>query len=200
MRLARRYGPYVIALVVLIVAGTGGYVFWQQWQEGQRQAATEQLVEAVVLRRDQGVDASVAALEGFASKAGTDQAAVAELIAAGLLLQEDKRAEAATLYDQVSRTGSVTPPLQQLATLMAVAHGLSDGDPKELEARLAPLVVADNPWRPSALELMALLAVRTGDLERARGLLADLAEDASAPPSVRERAKALAAVYASGTT
>jgi len=195
MNLAKKYGPYVIAAVVVIVGATGGYVFWQQWQAQQREAATEQLVNAVVLRRDEGVDASVAALKSFASEAGTDQGAVADLIAAGLLLQDGKIEEARALYDQVSRQGSVTAPLQQLATLMVVTHSLSDGDPKALQTRLAPLVVEDNPWRYSALELMALLAVRQNDMERARSLLAEISSDSAAPPTLRDRAKSLAAVY-----
>jgi hypothetical protein len=74
------------------------------------------------------------------------------------------------------------------ATVLAVLHQMDQGDPAALEARLEPLTQAGSGFRPTALELTAVLALRRGDLERARALYTEIADDRSAPAELRRRA------------
>ena len=71
---------------------------------------------------------------------------------------------------------------------MSVLHRLDSGNPDSLTEELAPLTADDNPWRYSALELMALLAHRAGDKTRAVEHYTRLADDAAAPQGLRARA------------
>jgi len=64
---------------------------------------------------------------------------------------------------------------------------LDQADPTDLSARLAPLRATENPWRHSATELTALLAIRTGDKKAARDLLKALTNDATAPNGMKAR-------------
>ncbi len=80
---------------------------------------------------------------------------------------------------------------------MFVLHSLDapDADPAQLAARIAPLAAAgaDNPWRASAQELAALVALKRGDREEARRGLQALAQDVTAPQGLRSRAGRIAA-------
>ena len=76
---------------------------------------------------------------------------------------------------------------------MAVTHTLDSGDPARLAARIAPLAAEGNPWRASARETQALIAMRRGEKEEARRILEALVADASAPQGLRERAQRVAA-------
>ena len=73
------------------------------------------------------------------------------------------------------------------------AHALDSGDPAQLATRLAPLTAEGNPWRASAREAQALLALRRGATEEARRILEALVADAAAPAGLRERAQRVAA-------
>jgi hypothetical protein len=73
-----------------------------------------------------------------------------------------------------------------------VTHALDSGDPAQLAARLAPLVAEGNPWRASAREAQALLAIRRGAPDEARRILEALVSDTAAPTGVRERAQRVA--------
>ncbi len=65
---------------------------------------------------------------------------------------------------------------------------IDDGNPETLMSRLEPLAADGNPWRYTARELQAVLALRSGDTARARELFTRLADDMDAPDSLRTRA------------
>ncbi len=54
-----------------------------------------------------------------------------------------------------------------------------------------------NPWRPTALELTALARLKSGDKGGALDIYKGLADDLTAPPSLRARAAEMAAALAS---
>ncbi len=65
---------------------------------------------------------------------------------------------------------------------------MDDGDPAALEARLEPLIASGSGFRPIALELIAVLALREGDTARARDLYTQIADDRTAPAGTQRRA------------
>jgi hypothetical protein len=102
-------------------------------------------------------------------------------------------AEAAKLYDALAADTKIAPELRDLAHLLKVMQLLDSGDPAALSGELAPLSAEDNPWRFSARELDALLAIRSGDTARATDLLTKLSDDATTPAPIRARAAELIA-------
>jgi hypothetical protein len=70
----------------------------------------------------------------------------------------------------------------------SVAARVETADPAELKTALAPIAVAGNPWRPMALELQGILAIRTGDMTAARAAFTELSDSADTPRGMRARA------------
>lgn len=190
----KKYGAYMIAAAVALVAGTGGYTAWRNWQDSKRQQDTAALVTAIS-QTAQGPEKGVEALSAFAGTADAKLAALAQFNAAALLLRQNKPADAATVYDGIAANGSVDPVYRDLATLLGTMPRVETGDPAQLTAKLQPLTAETSPWRFTARELTAILAVRSGDKEKARGLFQQLADDQQAPSGVRSRAADLASLY-----
>ena len=67
-------------------------------------------------------------------------------------------------------------------------HELDKGDPTALRRDLEPLAAHNSAWRFTAIELSAALAVRSGDMAKARELYAKLADDSETPVGLRGRA------------
>ncbi len=195
--LFKKYGGAMIAAVVLIVAGTGGYSFWRHWQAQKKEEQTAALVTAIA-QSAQGPEKGVEALAAFAGSANPSLAAIAQFNAAALMIRQGKPAEAATVYDGIAGNGSVPAEYRDLATLMAVMQRTDGDDPAQLTAKLQPLTADGSPWRFTARELTAVLAVRAGDTEKARTLFKQLADDQQAPSGVRSRAADLASLYGKG--
>jgi hypothetical protein len=200
-KLWKQYGPWLLGLAILIVAATAGYQVWQRWQERRAAertatytAALETLAQARAGKGD--LKAAMAGLHAAGDSLGGAPAALSRLYEAGAAADQGDTAAAVAIYDQLAGSNSVDPLFRDLAQLLAVMAQLDSGDPAQLQARLGPLTAADNPWRYVARELSGLLAVRSGDLAKARGLFESVAQDPTAPQAARARTTELAAFYA----
>ena len=149
--------------------------------------ATEQLV-------DGNSDAALSELSAVVEQGGP-YGALADLQRAGILLEQNKQQDAISIYRTLSNDASVDYVFSDLATLLWGIHGLDSEDPAVLEDAIAPLTDPSNAYSYSALELMALLSARRGDLDEARAILDQLIEDANAPAAIKARAVELSAVY-----
>lgn len=117
------------------------------------------------------------------------------LFEAGLRAREGDSAAAVKIYDELTQSSKLEPVYRDLATVLSVMHQVQTGDPGQLTARLQPLVADSSPWRHSARELTALLAIRSGDKAAAGRLFTQIQNDPAAPAGVRSRATELAALY-----
>lgn len=165
---------------------------WRDWHANRLAEATAQLSAAL----NAGDGESGEALAQYAQSAPPGHAMLARFYAAGTQAKTGDVAAAVAAYDQIAADAALEPVYRDLAALLAVLHQVETGDPAALRARLAPLLEPANPWRFTAKELTALLAVRTGDKAQARTLFDELAQDPVAPLGVRGRAADLAALYA----
>jgi hypothetical protein len=78
--------------------------------------------------------------------------------------------------------------LRQLADLLSVRAQLDSGDPAVLDKRLQVLAADGAPWRYTAMEFQAFLALRAGDKGKARKIFTQLSQDSGAPDSLSARA------------
>ena len=187
-KLWKRYGIYVIGAAVAIVAATGGYVAWKNYRTKQLMAQGDAFVQALVLRANgesrEAVDAFAALADSTSDGIGT----LARFNQAALLADRGDAAEAVKVYDALA-TQAPQKALRDIAVLCAVALSLESVDAAESQARLEPLMAPDNPFRFSAKELSALVALHAGDTAKARDLFKALAEDETAPSGIRGRAE-----------
>ena len=194
-RLATRWGGVFGAVAIAALLGVGGWQGWQWWQARQANQAATVFLEVSRATEAEGADMKAAGdrFVALADQAPAGYRTLARLRAAALRAEVGDRPGALALWDAVASDAGADPLYRDLASLMWSLHGLDSQDPALLSARLAPLVAESNPWRASARELQALVAVRRGETEEARRTLQALASDVTAPPGVRDRAARLAA-------
>jgi hypothetical protein len=180
LALWRRYGGLMVAAAVLLVLGTAGWVGWQAWHERQLVAEAERFNAAVEALQNEPATA-IDQLEGFAAEADTGYAALAHLRAAGAALAAKKDAEAETALQALAGDPSRDALLRDLAAVLAASRELQTADPADLRARLEPLAAAGAPYRYTARELLALLALRTGNTDEARRMLEELSREVGLP-------------------
>jgi hypothetical protein len=190
-RLWWRYSGAVVGFAVLVVVGTAAKVGWDHWQqrtlaaEAQRFAAAEQLLAAAK------PDEAAGAFAAIAAEGGTGYAALARLNEAEAKLALKDEAGALVALSQLGQGGVDDPLLRDLGTILAASREVDTGDPAELTRRLEPLAAGDSPWRHGARELLAVVAIRAGDLDRAKKLLEELSREVGVPPSQQQRAQEL---------
>lgn len=194
-RLAQRWGGIALGVVLAALAATGGWQAWR-WNEARHAAATAETYLTLHRAAErEGADLANAA-NGFAAlarEAPDGYRTLARLRAAALKAETGDMPAALALWNEVAQDGSADPLYRDLATLLWASHAMESADPAQLAARLTPLAADGSPWRGSAREALALLALRRGANEEARRLFEALVADQSAPAGVRERAQRVAA-------
>ncbi len=193
----KEYGPYLIAGCVLAVLFTALVTGYRTWDKNINEAQTAQIIEATQS------DDIPAALTQIAGRLRPGQKAIAEITAAGLLLQEGDNEAALVQYQTAAADKTLEAQWRDMATLMAVKieWDMTDAESRDTASflgRLNELIANDqSPWQNHARLQAALIAAHgQNDYEQARALLAPVLESKTAPQSLRSRAKALDHIYA----
>ena len=198
-----RYGKYLIAaaIVALLVVLAWQGLLWRRAQQ-QRAAATAYFAALQAAPTTQPAGAAAAKAEAaFARLTGdntpTGYRTLARLHAAALAADAGQTKQALALWQDVATDKSADPLLSGLARLLWVTHQIDalkpGADAQALKAELQPLLAPDDPWRPMAEEVTALIALAQGDKAAAKQRLTALAADTNSPEGLRQRAAALLA-------
>jgi hypothetical protein len=199
--LLKRYAWLIIAVIVAIVGVAIGWQFWTRWQINQdltaaqryltAQAAADTTANQPADAASAGRAAAIAALDQQIASAPEGYRTLGRLRAAALKADAGDIPGAIVLWDEVGADPGADRLLRDLASLMTAEHQLDHGDPAQLEARLKPLAVPDNPWSALAREQLAWLDLRQGKLVEAKTALHALSVDLTAPNGLRQRASAI---------
>lgn len=186
-RLWRRYGSYATAAAFAILLATGGYIAWQKYSEHREAQRAQAFSAAIALIADPDPAKAKAVFLDLAQ--GSDGiAALARFRVAALQVSAKDEAGAVATYDGIAADNSVPGPFREAAALLAAMHLVDTADQAEMKRRLESKTAAPNPWRFTALELLALSAQRAGDMEQARKIYTQLADDLETPSGLRGRA------------
>jgi hypothetical protein len=192
-KLWQRYGNFVIAAAVLVVAAVGawrGYEWWEAKKAAEAGAAFDTAVELV----DQGKTAEAeAAFAKLAVEGTPGYRVLARLREAAVLAKRDPKAAVAA-YDAIANDSAAGPSFQQLAGVRAAILLLDSAPLSEINRRLEPLAGADGIFRHTAREVLALAAWKAGDSAAAKKWFDTIASDAATPQSLRGRIDVLMAL------
>jgi hypothetical protein len=191
LKLWKEHGAYIVGAALAVVIGTAAGVGWRTWQESQRQAEAESYLAATELLRQNRPAEAAAAFRALAGDADSGYAVLAHLQAAHALGQAGDEAGKLAMLRQLADDDAAAPMYRELGGLLALQQQFGTESPDNLTSQLESLTSADNPWRYSALELIALAQMRAGDTDAARETLSTLVGDPRTPPDLGRRAAEL---------
>ncbi len=187
-RLLRRYGPYLLAVIIAIVAGTGFLEYRKYANDKAARATSASYVSAANLAADGNADQAYREFIAISEKAPAGYSGLSLVRAATLKMEQGGRAEAVGLLDRAAQTFT-EPRHIQLAQLKAAYILASDGAYSDVINRLGPLVAKDAPYEYLARELLGYSALQSGDERLAREHFGYLGAIPGVPTPIQERAK-----------
>jgi hypothetical protein len=196
-KLWQRYGSFVIAGCILVVAAVGawrGYEWWEAKKAGESGAAFENAIVLAEAGKHQEAEAAFAKL---AADGTAGYRTLARLQEAAELARTDKNA-AVKAYDDIAADKSAGQVINELAAVRAGFLLVDTAPYSELRERLEPLTAADKTFRHSARELLALSAWKSGDMAAARQWTDMIITDPQSPEGSRSRAEVLSELIAAG--
>lgn len=189
---AKRYGKWLIVLVVLFLVAVGGYLYWQKKQQ---EKATAQSEELMAIYNDIGsgkTDAAKKKLQPLETAGSDVVRSLALLTEAAIALDANDRDTALAKYRTISADKGIPEPYRDLALLRATTLEFDKLKAEEVISRLEPITKPGNPWFGSAGELTAMAYIKQGHNDQAGRLFAAIAADKQVPDTIRSRAVQIA--------
>jgi len=187
-RLLRRYGPYIGAVIIAIVAATGFLEYQKYVKDKAARATSASYIDAANKAVEGNVDQAITEFLAISEKAPAGYAGLSLIRAAGLKLEAGDRAEAVRLFDQAA-SAFETPRHIQLAQIKAAYVLANDGAYSDVMSRVGALTEKDAPYEFLARELMGFAALKSGNDALAREQFGYLDSIPGVPASIKERAK-----------
>jgi hypothetical protein len=185
--MAKAYGKWAIAGVVVFLIAVGGYLFWADRQKQKASEEGEAISAALDKVETGNVKAAAAELEPFGQSSNDINRAGSKLARAALALRQNDRKTAVALYKEVAADDGLPQAYRDLATVRGAMTEFDQLKPDEVIARLSPLAEPGKPFFGSAGEMVALSMLAKGDRNGAGQLFARIAADKQVPESIRSR-------------
>ena len=196
--MARRALPWIIGLLaaaLLTAVGVYGYLDYQTKQSGKAAESYGQALESYT-KGDKA--AAFTQFQTVVDVGAGGYKALALMQQGAIRLDQDKMAEAVALFDAAAEAAPNL--IIGDAARLKSAFALMDTAPySEIEKRLKPLTEVKHPYRPTAIEALALAKIAVGKMDEAKSDLNVLLLLPDAPEAMRQRATAAISLIDSGT-
>lgn len=187
-----RYGKIALAGAVVVVLAAAGYTWWRSYEQAQLLAFADRYSAAMAAASDE--NRSVQAIETLEALAGEAEGEgfglLARLQAAAVRAEAGDHAGAADAYRALATDQSIDALYRELALLLAVAQSANTEDAvaADLLLEIESATGDEKPWRYTARQIAAGLALADGDKAKARDYLSRISDDPNAPFGARGNA------------
>ena len=184
-----KYGLWVVAGAVLIIASVSGYKFWVYWTTEQAKIAGARFVGGITHIEDGKTSEALDVFKSLADEGPRGYRILSRFQLAALYAKDGKKDEAIKIYDDLASQSGIGDVQQGFAKIQAATLKLDDASFDDMRKRLDALAVTGNPWRHSARELLGLSAYHTGDISAAERFFSVMLSDQRTPANMRRRAE-----------
>jgi hypothetical protein len=197
MEIWKRYSGVIVGVILLVVAGVGGWRYWQHVERQRAEAAAVRYEEAVRLARAGKTEEAEQSLEALAKDAPQGYQALSRFRLAAELGRQNAE-DGAKAYDALAADARIEPVMQDLARLRAAMLRLETAEAAAVQPALERLATPTGVWRHTARELLGLLALKRGDYDGAGRWFDQIAADRDAPQGLRGRLELYTSIVAGG--
>jgi hypothetical protein len=190
-----RYGLFIIALAVLVIAAVGGYRAYDWYQMKQAAEAGTAFEEAAKLSAEGKHAEAEAAFAKIAVDGTPSYKVLAKMRQANEVSVRDAKA-AVAIYDDLAKDGTLGPTFQDLAVVRAGYLLVDTASLSDLSKRLEPLTASDRAFRHSARALLALSAWKANDAAALKKWSDMITADTETPSGTRGQIEMLNALTA----
>ncbi|MFG1319118.1 tetratricopeptide repeat protein [Xanthobacter autotrophicus] len=183
-----RFGGLIIAAIVLVIVGAGGWSGYKYWRHQQAVAASTAFQSAVSLFDAGKFAEAETAFSAVAKDGPTGYRSLALFRGAAAAAARDKAAGVAA-FDAIAADASLPALVRELAQLRAALILVDTSSLADVKQRVAAIAAGTGPLRNSAREALALAELKAGDAAAANKTATDITSDSETPPGVRSRAE-----------
>ena len=183
-----KYGKIIMAFTAAVVAVVVAIQGFGLYQDSVRTKAANAYFTAL------GEDEIGNALQAASGDLAGGYEMLAQFVTAADLVNQGNKAEAYEIYTALAQDSGIEAIYRNFATMLAVTNAPAERSTADLKALVSPIAEASGPTQGLALELMADLSLRDGDIAGAKGFLEKINQLQEVPNGLRTRAATLSLV------
>jgi hypothetical protein len=185
----KRYGKILIGAAAIIVLGTAGYRAYDYWDEHNASQSGDRFIAALQLASENKNDEALAALSAIEKDGTGSYPVLAKLRAASVQANKGDAAGAVAALTDISNDGKAPQAIRDLAKLRAAWLLIDTGTYEQVAAQAEGMTAQGQMLANSAREAMGLSAYKAGNMPQAKQWFKQIADDATAPRNVANRAQ-----------
>ena len=184
-----KYGLYVIIFVALGLTAAVSFETFKNWANKRNQEISNTYAVALSLQSQGKLDESLKLFQSLSERSGL-YADIAKLQIANIYFEQNKPQDAVKMLEQLADDAE-SSQMQEIAVLKLAAYKIDTNAPaEEVQEILRPLTLEENGGSYNvARELLAMLAIRDGDLETAKEEYEQIIASASSSDELKSRAQ-----------
>jgi len=180
-----RYGLFVIIFVALAVIAAVSFEKIRGWKLEQDQLKTENYMSAAQLHEDP--ENTIAALQKINEADHGIFGDFARLQIANVQLQENNNDEALATLEALIADKQANSEVKQIALIKLATYKVDTLSKTEMEKLLQPILEAQNSWTPIANDLLAMTAIREGNIETAKEIYTSILKVKDLPENFKAK-------------
>lgn len=179
----KKYGAYIVAFVVIAVTSAVCFDRIKLWKVQQNQFRTENYMAAAQLKDNP--EQTLAALQKISTDENNIFADFAKLQIANVLLSQGKNDEALATLQALADDKNADRAVRDVALIKLASYKVDTVSKAELEQLLQPVLTENNSWTPLANDLLAMSAIKEGDIETAKVIYGKILQTKDLPENFK---------------
>lgn len=185
----KRYGRIVIGAAVLVVVVTAGWAGFKYWKRHNASQSGDTFIAALTLASEGKNNEALAALGKIEKDGAGAYPVLAKIRSGSVQATKGDTAAAIATFQAVGNDNSAPQAIRDLAKLRAAWLLVDTGTYDQVSAEVQPLTGQGQALTNSAREVLGLAAYKAGNMADAKKWFQQIAEDATAPRNVANRAQ-----------
>ena len=181
----KKYGAYIVAFVVIAVTAAVCFDRVKLWKIQQNQLRTENYMAAAQLKENP--EGTLAALQKISTDENNIFADFAKLQIANVLLTQEKNDEALATLQALADDKNADKAVRDVALIKLASYKVDTVSKAELEQLLQPILAEETSWTPLANDLLAIAAIKEGDIETAKEIYGKILKTKDLPEEFKTK-------------
>ena len=181
----KKYGAYIVAFVVIAVTAAVCFDRVKLWKIQQNQLRTENYMAAAQLKENP--EETLAALQKISTDEDNIFADFAKLQIANVLLTQEKNDEALATLQALADDKNADKAVRDVALIKLASYKVDTVSKAELEQLLQPILAEETSWTPLANDLLAIAAIKEGDIETAKEIYGKILKTKDLPEEFKTK-------------
>ena len=168
------YGLHIIIAIIAILTIAVSFETLKAWKIKRNETWSDAYAYALQLQNQGKYEESLNILADIEQKNKGIYKNLSEIQKANILFEQGKNAEALTLLEKIVNDEDFNSKLRHITAVKLVSYKLDTAPREEIEKLLTPLMNAESSWKNIAKEMLAMLEIREGNIEKAKEIYSEI--------------------------